>query len=227
MDARARLMTDTGKHIFVPDTKNQDSVTDAFIPFGEYIHIMKLGKGSNKYNSEICVPIKYKDFVLFGYIQILHLEKMNVNDYNLVLQVASKISKDFMESGIFNDSKFKATIMDISSNGFSVSHPQSKNFGKIFSIGGTIIFDMFEEENNLGTFRAVVRNIKPLEKLFRIGCQFFHASEENTIIEELMKKYFTEGQEKENTNSTEDKQNTKTGITDPKIKADLTQPVKD
>lgn len=199
MDTRARLMADTGKHIFVPDTKSPDSVKEGFIPYNEYIHLMKQGKGSSKYLSEICVPLKYKNIVLYGYLQILHLEKTDVNDYNLVLHAANKICKEIMDSEIFNESRYNATIMDISSTGFSFSHPQSKHFGKIFSIGGTLLFDMFEGDKNLGTFRAVVRNIKPLEKLFRIGCQFFHMADENKIIDELIKKYFPESLEQEET----------------------------
>ena len=61
-----------------------------------------------------------------------------------------------------------------------------------FSIGGSILFEIYESDKSLGTFRAVVRNIKPLEKLFRIGCQFFHTAEEDKMIEELMQKHFPE-----------------------------------
>jgi|JI9StandDraft_1071089.scaffolds.fasta_scaffold00269_15 hypothetical protein len=197
MDTRARLLLETGKHIFVPDTKSPESVSDEFIPFSEHIHLMRQGKGLNKYMSEICVPLKYRGIVLYGYLQVLNLEKTDINDYKLVLLAAEKFCKDIEESDLFNESKLKSTILDINGSGFSFSHPQSKHFGKLFSIGGTILFDMYEEEKRLGTFRAVVRNIKPLEKLFRIGCQFFHIAEEHVIIDDLMKKFFPQSLEKE------------------------------
>ncbi len=195
MDTRARLMSDTGKHIFVPDTKSPESVGEEFIPFSEHVHLMRQGKGLSKYISEICVPLKYRNVILYGYLQILHLEKTDVNDYKLILLAAEKFCKEVEEGDIFNESKIKSAILDINGNGFSFSHPQSKHFGKLFSIGGTILFDMYEEEKSLGTFRAVVRNIKPLEKLFRIGCQFFHMADEYIIIEDLMKKFFPQSLE--------------------------------
>jgi hypothetical protein len=198
MDTRARLMSDTGKHIFVPDTKSPDSVTDEFIPFSEHVHLMRQGKGLSKFISEICVPLKYRNIIVYGYLQILHLEKTTINDYNLVVHVADKFCKEVEESDIFNESKIKSAILDISGSGFSFSHPQSKHFGKLFSIGGTILFDMYEEDKSLGTFRGVVRNIKPLEKLFRIGCQFFHMSDEYKVIDDLMKKFFPTSLEPEN-----------------------------
>ncbi len=197
MDTRARLMSDTGKHIFVPDTKSPDSVSEEFIPFSEHVHLMRQGKGLSRFISEICVPLKYRNIILYGYLQILHLEKTTINDYNLVLHVADKFCKEIEESDIFNESKIKSAILDISGSGFSFSHPQSKHFGKLFSIGGTILFDMYEEDKSLGTFRGVVRNIKPLEKLFRIGCQFFHMSDEYKVIDDLMKKFFPNSQQEE------------------------------
>lgn len=197
MDTRMRLLADSGKHLFVPDSKAPESVTENFIPFNEYIHLVKQNKELNKYLSEICIPLKYKNIVLFGYIQILNLEKTNINDYNLVLHAVNKFCDEIAESDIFNESKMKCSVMDISSNGLSFSHPQSKHFGKLFSIGGTILFNIYEENVNLGTFRAVVRNIKPLEKLFRIGCQFFHTFEEHAIIENLIKKHFPESLKEE------------------------------
>lgn len=195
MDPRARLLSDSGKHIFIPDTKNPDSVTDQFIPFSEHVHLMRQGKGLSKYASEICIPLKYRNIFIYGYLQVLHLEKTDINDYNLIAAAAERFCKDIENADIFNESKLKSSILDISGSGFSFSHPQSKHFGKIFSIGGTILFDMYEEEKSLGTFRAVVRNIKPLERLFRIGCQFFHISDEHKVIDDLMKKFFPQSLE--------------------------------
>ncbi len=211
MDTRARMLVDTGKHIFVPDTKSPESVTDEFIPFSEHVHLMRQGKGLSKFMSEICVPLKYRNIVVYGYLQILNLEKTDLNDYKLVLLAAEKFCKEIEEADIFNESRLKSAILDISGSGFSFSHPQSKHFGKLFSIGGTILFDMYEEDKSLGTFRAVVRNIKPLEKLFRIGCQFFHMADEHTIVDDLMKKFFPSSLEPESPVGSESQ---------PKIKTD-------
>ena len=114
MDTRMRLLADSGKHLFVPDSKAPESVTENFIPFNEYIHLVKQNKELNKYLSEICIPLKYKNIVLFGYIQILNLEKTNINDYNLVLHAVNKFCDEIAESDIFNESKMKCSIMDIS-----------------------------------------------------------------------------------------------------------------
>ncbi|HNB96808.1 MAG TPA: DUF1577 domain-containing protein, partial [Leptospiraceae bacterium] len=125
LDPRTRLLTETGKHIFVPDTKNPESVSDQFIPYSEHVHLMRQGKGLSKFISEICVPLKYRGIFIYGYLQVLHLEKADMNDYNLIVAAAERFCKDIENAGIFNESKLKSSILDISGNGFSFSHPQS------------------------------------------------------------------------------------------------------
>jgi hypothetical protein len=207
MDGRIKIMADSGKSIFIPDCKSPDSVPDSFIPYNKYIHLMKLGM--REFQSEICVPLTYKNIFLFGYLQVLNSKRMEMKDYDLIQSIANIISKEIAVSGIFNDSKFIASIMDISSIGLSFPHPQSRHFGKIFSIGGTILFELFEENQSLGTFRAIVRDITPLEKMFRIGCQFFQISEEDKILSQLIKKYFPSIQKEEELKKIEMEKNLK------------------
>ena len=94
--------------------------------------------------------------------------------------------------------------------------------------GFFILFDMYEEEKSLGTFRAVVRNIKPLEKLFRIGCQFFHMADEYTVVDDLMKKFFPSSLEPENPVGSESQPKIKTDAvpttTDEPVEAKIDNP---
>ncbi|MCB1160934.1 MAG: PilZ domain-containing protein, partial [Leptospiraceae bacterium] len=68
----------------------------------------------------------------------------------------------------------------------SFLHSQSVHFSKIFYLGDIIIFDMFFPDGSKQTFRATIRNIRSLEKYYRIGCQFYNMSLDDL---EMIEKY--------------------------------------
>jgi hypothetical protein len=86
------------------------------------------------------------------------------------------------------ESKEKAKITNVSNEGFAFDHNNTVNFSKLFVIGSIIIFDFHLSDTEKQTVRATVRNIRPTEKSYRIGCQFYvQYPEEKKAIEELIK----------------------------------------
>jgi hypothetical protein len=191
-DTRMRLLLDYEKPIFVPNRRDPESVTEDFIPFQEYFGVMKITKDIAHYSSEICVPLKYKDIFVLGYIVVWNSNPMDLNHFKLVQLTADSIVKDLIFYNFIGEIRDKSYVSDISEEGFSFLRANSKNFSKTFFMGGTLIFDLFVNETEGYTFKAIIRNISPTETSFRIGCQFFLQEEGQkkklkTVLEKINK----------------------------------------
>ena len=68
MNSRMRLMNSHEKPIFIPNISQPELVRPEFVPFNDYYSITKSSNFLDKYKSEICVPIKYKNFIMIGYV---------------------------------------------------------------------------------------------------------------------------------------------------------------
>ncbi|MCB1189503.1 MAG: PilZ domain-containing protein [Leptospiraceae bacterium] len=187
LDNRMRLMHNYDKPIFIPDKREPESVTDEFLPYKEYFQLLKLSKNLDKVVAEICVPLKYKNIVNIGYLQIMNEEALEPKAFNAVNLVAASIKRELMSSGIFREEKDICELVDLSKNGISFYHLPTRSFNRTISLGGTIYFELVLSEEKRILCRAIVRNIKPLEKHFRVGCQFFSQSEEElAVLEEIL-----------------------------------------
>lgn len=181
-DNRMRLLHSYNIPIFIPDFTNPDSIPDEFLPYVEYSRMLKGDDTPRKYRAEICIPIRYRQYAIIGYVQALNKSRLDINSYNLVNLVAQSIQKEFEIYKNYEESKENCRVVDISQADLSFLHSQSTFFSKIFYLGDIILFDLFFSEKEKFTFRAVIRNIRSLEKHYRIGCQFYNMS-----LEELEK----------------------------------------
>jgi hypothetical protein len=189
MDQRLRLLTDYEKPIFIPNRQIPESVTEDFVPFKEYFSLMKTTKNIDKYVSEICVPLKYKNLIPFGYLVAWNTTPLDQNGLKLVEAIADSMVKDIMNLNLIGEWRDKSYVADISEEGFSFLQGNSKNFSKILSLGAVVVFDLFFEESRSYPFRAIVRNILPTETAFRVGCQFFlHEDKETHNLKEILNK---------------------------------------
>jgi hypothetical protein len=187
-DFRLKLIGSYDKPIFIPDKADPTTVTSDFVPYSEYIVHSKFDKKYEKYVSEICIPLRYKNFISFGYISAFNLELMDNSHYNMLNIIANSLKKELLLSSNIIESKEKAKITNVSNEGFAFDHNNTVNFSKLFVIGSIIIFDFHLSDTEKQTVRATVRNIRPTEKSYRIGCQFYvQYPEEKKSIEELIK----------------------------------------
>jgi len=198
MDNRLRTMYNFDRSIFVPDRFDQRSVEPGFLPFEEYVKILRLNSLEERFVSEISAMIKYKGYTPLGYIQVLSEERLDNKAFNTVNLLANTISKGLVSTGMFNESRGKCKVHDLSEQGMSFMHPQSKFFSKAFTVGETIFFDLFKGDELKGTYRAIIRNIKNTETMFRVGCQFYNINhKEAEFLAELVDKQIAD-EENEN-----------------------------
>ncbi|WCL48284.1 PilZ domain-containing protein [Leptospira sp. GIMC2001] len=188
LDNRLRLMQNYEKSIFVPNRKSRESVTPDYFPFDEYIRMIEIVKLDPRFTSEISIPIRYKGYTPLGYIQVVKETALNMDSFNIINQVSAALSRDLIGTGVFQESKEKCEMSDISNSGLSFLHPQSRLFSRSFAVGETVIFDLKLEPNQTIICRAVIKNIKNTEVLFRVGVQFYNLSlSEYKLLDEFLK----------------------------------------
>lgn len=178
-DVRLKLLNDHDKIIFIPNKNEKETVTPEYVPYFDYINQLKNAKGMDRIVSEITIPIKFKGMFTLGYLSAQHYLPMDESYLQVVNALATNIKKEILSQPIINESKEASMVVDINSEGFSIFHTNFANFGKLFSIGGIIIFDLCSSPEDKIVAKAIIRNIKATEKQFRIGCQFYSNSPED------------------------------------------------
>ena len=112
MNSRMRLMNSHEKPIFIPNIAQPELVRPEFVPFNDYYSLTKSSDFLDKYKSEICVPIKYKNFIMIGYVHAMHSTRLDSNSFNTFKLVASSIIKDVHTSGVFEESRETCTVIE-------------------------------------------------------------------------------------------------------------------
>ena len=170
MNSRMRLMNSHEKPIFIPNIAQPELVRAEFVPFNDYYSLTKSSDFLDKYKSEICVPIKYKNFIMIGYVHAMHSTRLDSNSFNTFKLVASSIIKDVHTSGVFEESRETCTVIEANPNSIRFLHPPTRLASRIFSMGGTIIFDLISKTGHRKFVRGVVKSIKPTQKDYSIAC---------------------------------------------------------
>jgi hypothetical protein len=192
-DSRLKLLIDHDKPILIPDKNNPDCVVGDYIPYKDYSPLIKNTKALDRFISEITIPLKYKNLVTFGYVSAYCDRPMDENYFSILNTLVNNIKKDIFSSPVLTETREAIPLSEISEGGFSILQQNSVNFGKVFLLGGTLIFDLCAPTDEKIVSRAIVRNIRPTEHHFRIGLQFFHEYElESKNLEAFLSKHFPE-----------------------------------
>lgn len=174
VDNRLRLMQNYDKPIFIPNRREEKSVPRDFFPFEEYIRLIQVAKLEDRFISEISVPIKYKGYTPLGYVQVLGQNPLTNESFDAIKLVANTISKEIINTGIFQESKEVCEVNDLSTTGLSFLHPQSRFFSRSFSMGEIILFELVFPNDEKAIIRALIKNIKNMETNFRVGVEFYN-----------------------------------------------------
>lgn len=174
LDNRLRLMQNYDKSIFVPNRREEHSVTREYFPYEEYLRLIQVTKIDDRYVSEISIPIRYKGYTPLGYIQVMSQNPLAMDSYDAIKMVSETISREIINTGIFQESKEVCEVSDISSTGLSFLHSQSRFFARSFTLGEIIIFEIIFPNGSKATMRAMIKNIKNTEVMFRVGIEYYN-----------------------------------------------------
>ncbi|TGL56390.1 hypothetical protein EHQ58_17355 [Leptospira ognonensis] len=188
-NSRMRLLNAHNKPVFIPNYEKPELVKPDFIPLKEYLPIAKSNPNFEKYKSEICLPIKYKNFLMIGYVHAMHTTRLDLNSFNTFKLIVSSIVKEVHSSGIFEESREICTVEEVTPNSIRFLHAPTRLATRIFSMKAILIFDIVNKEGRKKFFRGTVSSIKPMNKEFLIGCDFMISSpEEGEAIADFLKK---------------------------------------
>jgi hypothetical protein len=174
-DERVRLMKSFDQPILILNKEDPKSIPLKSVPFHEYSRLFRTDKTVNNYKSEICVPIKYRQYIIIGYVQVLHSGRLDLNSFNLVSLTASAIKKEIGDYSNFEESKEACKVININESELTFLHSLNKHFSRIFQMGTILIFDLYTKDSRL-TLRGSVKAVKPLDKYFSITIQYYNLS---------------------------------------------------
>ncbi|MCB1158247.1 MAG: PilZ domain-containing protein [Leptospiraceae bacterium] len=201
-DSRLRLLMNYDKPIFIPNIGNPQIMGEDFIPYKDYRDMLKTNKLEESIQSEICIPLIYRYYCTVGYVLVHHSEVMTKDDFSHVNLIVNSIKREIVNSGVVHESKEICSLYDLSKEGLSFLHPPTKSYNKLFQNGEPIVFDLVYSEAEKDTLRGVVRNLLPMEKEFRIGCQFHpKTGEDLKNIEIFLNKQAIDSMNQESKNS--------------------------
>jgi hypothetical protein len=195
-DNRLRLMQHYDKAIYIIDRKSKSTANPMYLPFDEYLRIFDTSKLSDDLISEISIPIRYKGYLSLGYVQVLSDKPLEMDAFNQVTLFAQAVSRDIIATGVFQESKEVCPVMDLSAGGISFVHAPTRAFSRNVTMNGTIIFDLFMNQDSKATFRGIIKNIRNQETNYRVGCQFYNT---NVRDQEILEAFLSQDKSHEET----------------------------
>lgn len=180
IDVRLKLLQEYDQIIYIPDKSNPESVPKNYLPYPIYFQKVKYTKGIDKLISEITVPLKFRNFYTFGYVSLLHDAPMDETYLEFANTIAGNWKKLIYSTNILHESQEGNIILDINSKEFSFYHENYNNFGRIFNIGATILYEICVSAEEKMLCRGIVKTIIPTEKHFKITCEFVFNSEDES-----------------------------------------------
>ena len=185
-DERMRLMKSFDQPIVILNREAPESTPSISVPYNEYNRMLRADKNAELFKAEICVPIKYRQFIIIGYVQVQNNKRLDLNSFNLVGLAASSIKKEISDYKNHEESKEICKVIQISEGEVTFLHSLNKHFSRIFQMGSIIIVDIFSKETRLTT-KLSIKAIKPLDKYFAVTGQYVNMSiEQYEKIESLL-----------------------------------------
>lgn len=187
LDERMRLMRTYDLPIIILNRDDPQSTPSSSITFEDYTKYIKNEKAPLEFKAEICVPIKYRQTVIIGYVQVLQKKRLDLNSFNLVSLVASSIRKDLSDYKNYEESKEICKVTNFTNTEVTFLHSMNVYFARIFYVGNIVILNILANKEVKMTARTLIRNINPLDKFFSVTAQFQNLSlDQLEKIEELV-----------------------------------------
>jgi len=126
----------------------------------------------NKYVSEATAPLKFKNSIMYGYIQVNNSKGMSDGLLEVVKRIAILVDELCIKNNIFAPLQEKLLIGNISRGGLGIVFKDRK-YIRIFKEGSRIHCDLMLPTQKKIFINAIVRNIDFLEnQIIKVGCQF-------------------------------------------------------
>lgn len=178
MNPIVQFLQKSKKTIFVPDSADPEAwkkIADgiggrSFATFAEFENLRRY-ESKGDFKSEIVVPLSYRGEYIYGYIHASSDRAMDISRYTLVENGARALESELEKRGCLPASREKCEVVDINLSGIGFHHPPNSPFLKSLMVGDEVILDLNFPEGTEGV-RGILRNIRTLSNLYRIGVEF-------------------------------------------------------
>ncbi len=190
LSVRVKKMQDFNLPVFAPMMERErqgDDLNLRAIPYSEYTQIMRADALPGDYIGEICEPIKYRDALMIGYVQVLTLSPTNLSQYHSVRQLTRRLEADLEARGAFPKNPITGKIVDLSFGGIGFNYTTQRNVMSGVTSGDKIVFDARFNPENFATLSGKIMNVSAQENAMRFGVEIENVSEKaRTAIDNML-----------------------------------------
>jgi hypothetical protein len=174
-DERIRLMKSFDQPIVILNREVPENTPAMSVPYNEYHRMLKAEKNAELFKAEICVPIKYRQYIIIGYVQVLHSKRLDMNSFNLVSLAAASVRKEISDYKNYEESTEICKVTSITETEVTFLHSLNKHFSRIFQMGSVVILDLYSKDTRI-TVKVSIKALKPLDKYFAVTGQYINMS---------------------------------------------------
>lgn len=186
LDHRMRPMLTLQKPIFAPDRFEESYWLQAgmedFVPFNEYRKIRTYQDIPRAFVSEVSEPLWFRKQYLYGYLQVIHRERMDREMYDAIHNLARKLELDLEGHECLPRNKTRCEVEDLSHSGVGFLVPRNSPFIKGFMPGEAIFFSLCLPDQEPMELGGVIQNVRNQENGFRFGVEIARMRPEDTRI---------------------------------------------
>ncbi len=186
-DIRLKYALESKLVIFVPDLNSDPDpkYANMYKFYLDNIYGKDLTFGGKKYNSEITVPVMYRNIIPYGYIQVNNPLPLTEGDLAVIKRMSIVIDQLFVKNKLFNHIENKFLISDISAGGLGVVF-KDRGLARHFKKDSLCYFEVMLPTSKKAVIGAFVRNITFVDNtLIKIGFQ-------NSFLDEISKQNYDE-----------------------------------
>lgn len=181
LSVRMRKLQHFNLPVYAPEMKRQrtgEEQTIIAMPHAEYQQVMRSDGLPGDYFGEICEPVRYRDVLIVGYLQVFSTRAaLTVPQYHSVRQLVRRLEQEMESRHCFPENPLAGKIMDVSRGGIGFVYPGQRTVMSNTAVGDKIVFDALFTAENKTTLSGKIMNATSLDAGRRYGIEFENLSD--------------------------------------------------
>lgn len=189
LSVRFKKMQDFNLPVYAPVMERErqgDDLQLRAIPYSEYTQIMRSDGLPGDYMGEICEPVRYRNALMIGYVQVLTMAPANMSQYHSIRQLTRRLEADLDARAAYPKNPITGKIVDLSFSGIGFNYTTQRNVMSGVSVGDKIVFDARFSPENFATYSGKIMNMSAQENAMRFGIEIENVSEPARIAMDNM-----------------------------------------
>lgn len=181
-DPRMRHFIASPNSIFIPDL-NTDPPPGREHDYQYYLKEIYARDfqlaGSNKYTSEVSIPLRHRELITYGFLQVNHTQPIQDGQFTAIKRMAVVIDHYLVKNNVFSPVPEKFLISDLSQSGCGIVFKDRK-LTRYFRKDGTISFDLLLPTKKRASMGGLIRNVVFLENsVIKVGIEILSMNDQS------------------------------------------------